>query len=174
MVRKTNIICYCLCGILKKDTNELSYKTEIDAQIQKTNLWSPVGEVHACSVMHSLQPNLLQPTRPLCLRDFPGKNTGVHCYFLLRGSSRLRDGTCVSGVSCIAGSFFTTEPPEKPHQREKEGNKLGALDQHIYTNTYVIDNQQGPTLHTGNYTQYFVITIKGKEYEKEYITVLQT
>ena len=29
-----------------------------------------------------------------------------------RGSSRLRDGTCVSGVSCTAGRFFTTEPPE--------------------------------------------------------------
>ena len=26
---------------LKKDTNELMYKTEIDPQTQKTNLWLP-------------------------------------------------------------------------------------------------------------------------------------
>ena len=30
-----------ICGILKNDTNELIYKTEIDSQTQKTNLWLP-------------------------------------------------------------------------------------------------------------------------------------
>ena len=30
-------------GNLKNDTNELIYKTEIDSQIQKTNLWLPKG-----------------------------------------------------------------------------------------------------------------------------------
>ena len=29
------------------------------------------------------QPHWLQPDRLLCSRDFPGKNTGVGCYFLL-------------------------------------------------------------------------------------------
>ena len=29
-------------------------------------------------------------------------------------SSRPRDQTCVSHISCIAGGFFTTEPPGKP------------------------------------------------------------
>ena len=28
---------------------------------------------------------LVQPTRLLCLGDFPGKNSGVGCYFLLQG-----------------------------------------------------------------------------------------
>ena len=28
-----------ICGIKKKDTNELIYKTEIDSQTQKTDLW---------------------------------------------------------------------------------------------------------------------------------------
>ena len=28
----------------KKDTNELIYKTEIDSQTQKTNLWLPKGK----------------------------------------------------------------------------------------------------------------------------------
>ena len=32
----------------------------------------------------SLQPRGLQPARLLCPWDFPGKNTGVGCYFLLQ------------------------------------------------------------------------------------------
>ena len=36
-------------------------------------------------VSDSLQPHGLQPTRLLCPWDFPGKNTGVGCHFLLKG-----------------------------------------------------------------------------------------
>ena len=36
-------------------------------------------------VSDSLQPHELQPTRLLCPWDFPGKNTGVGCHFLLQG-----------------------------------------------------------------------------------------
>ena len=32
-----------ICGIFKNDTNELIYKTEIDSQTQKTNLWLQKG-----------------------------------------------------------------------------------------------------------------------------------
>ena len=40
----------------------------------------------SCSVMsNSLQPHGLQHTRPLCPWDFPAKNTGVGCHFLLQG-----------------------------------------------------------------------------------------
>ena len=49
-------------------------------------------------------------TRLLCPWGFPGKNTGARCPFLLQGPSQPRDWT---RVSCIAGGFFTTEPPEK-------------------------------------------------------------
>ena len=39
----------------------------------------------ACSVMSdSVQPYGLQPARLLCSQDFPGKNTGMGCHFLLR------------------------------------------------------------------------------------------
>ena len=31
-------------GILKTDTNEFIYKTEIDSQTQKTHLWLPKGK----------------------------------------------------------------------------------------------------------------------------------
>ena len=35
-------------------------------------------------VSDSVQPHRLQPTRPLCPWDSPGKNTGVGCHFLLQ------------------------------------------------------------------------------------------
>ena len=42
--------------------------------------------VFSCSVVSdSLQPHGLQPTRLLCPWDFPHKNTGVGCHFLLHG-----------------------------------------------------------------------------------------
>ena len=42
--------------------------------------------VLSCSGMSdSLQPHELQPARLLCLRNFPGKNTGVCSHFLLQG-----------------------------------------------------------------------------------------
>ena len=44
---------------------------------------------HYCSLANSCPTLLphrgLQPTRLLCPRDFPGKNTGVVCPFLLQG-----------------------------------------------------------------------------------------
>ena len=42
----------------------------------------------ACSVSHVqlfLRPHGLQPTMLLCEPNFPGKNTGVGCHFLLQG-----------------------------------------------------------------------------------------
>ena len=35
---------------------------------------------------------------PFCPHDFPGKNTGVSCHFLLWGSSRIRGQTCISSI----------------------------------------------------------------------------
>ena len=44
------------------------------------------GESVSCSVVSdSLQPCGLYPIRLLCPRNFPGKNTGVGCHFLLQG-----------------------------------------------------------------------------------------
>ena len=51
----------------------------------------------------SLQPRGLQPARLLCPWDSPGKNTGVGCHSLPRGSSPPGDHTL---VSCTAGRFF--------------------------------------------------------------------
>ena len=49
----------------------------------------------------------------LCPWDFPGKNTGAVCYFLLQGTLLPRDQT---HIFCIAGRFCTTKPPGKPIQ----------------------------------------------------------
>ena len=61
-----------------------------------------------------LWPHGLWPTGLLCPWDFPGKNSGVGCQFLLQGifpTQGLNRNFC---VSCIVGRFFTTEPPRKP------------------------------------------------------------
>ena len=52
-------------------------------------------------VSDSLQPHGLQPSRLLCPRDFPDKNTGVGCHFLLQGSSRPRGWKHIFFISCI-------------------------------------------------------------------------
>ena len=59
---------------------------------------------YSLSRVQRLWPHGLQPARLLCLWDFPGKNTGVSCHFLLQGSSVPRDRT---RVSFIAGEFIT-------------------------------------------------------------------
>ena len=42
--------------------------------------------VYTCSVMsHSLWPHGTVPSEILCLWNFPGKNSGVDCHFLLQG-----------------------------------------------------------------------------------------
>ena len=52
---------------------------------------------HVCSVVsESLQPHGLYSTRLLYPWNFPSKNTGMGCHFLLRGIFQPRDWTCVS------------------------------------------------------------------------------
>ena len=53
------------------------------------------------------------PATLFCPWDSPGKNPGVGCHALLQGIFLMK-GTWVSCISCIAGGFFTTEPPGKP------------------------------------------------------------
>ena len=49
--------------------------------------------------------------RLLCPQDFPGKNTGTACRFLLQGSSWPKDQICISYKSpSLAGRFFITAP----------------------------------------------------------------
>ena len=59
----------------------------------------------------SLRLHGMQPTRLLCPWNFPGRNTGVRCPFLLQGIFPTQ-GT--NPRLLLAGGFFTTEPPGKP------------------------------------------------------------
>ena len=52
----------------------------------------------------TLRPHGLQPTSLLCPWNFPDKNTGVGCHFLLQGIFPPRDRTW---ASCAAGGLFT-------------------------------------------------------------------
>ena len=59
-----------------------------------------------CSVMSNfLQPHGLS-ARLLCPWNFPGKNTGIGCHFLLRWIFQPRDQTHVSCISCIGRQIF--------------------------------------------------------------------
>ena len=44
--------------------------------------------------------------------NFPGKDTGMGCHFLLQGIFQPRDHELMSPA--LAGGFFTSEPPGKP------------------------------------------------------------
>ena len=60
-----------------------------------------VDFVHVYSLLNdSLWSQGPQPVRVLCPWDFPGKNAGVSCHFLLQGIFWPRDWTHVSFVSC--------------------------------------------------------------------------
>ena len=68
----------------------------------------------SASVMScSLQPHGPWPIRPLRPWDFQAKILEWVAISFSRGSSRPRTRICLSCVSCIAGRFFTAEPPGK-------------------------------------------------------------
>ena len=78
----------------------------------KTSSLTPLLLLFSCPVMsNSLQPHGLQPDRLLCPWNFPGRNTGLGCHFLLQGIF-LTQGVNphLLQVSCIAGKFFTANP----------------------------------------------------------------
>ena len=57
-------------------------------------------------ISNSLRPRGLWPARLLCPRDFPGKNTGAGCHFLLQGifpSLGLGLILAVTGDTCVGG-----------------------------------------------------------------------
>ena len=66
--------CYTICGILAS----LHEKQKI------SDIYTCVC-VSRSVVSNSLQPHGLQPSRVLCPRAFPGKNTGVGYHYLLQG-----------------------------------------------------------------------------------------
>ena len=63
----------------------------------------------------SLQPHGLYPARLLCPWDFPGKNTGIGCHFLLWEIFLTQESDlCLLHWQADFFFFLTTEPPGKP------------------------------------------------------------
>ena len=69
----------------------------------------------------SLQPHGLWPTRFLCPRNFPGKNTGVGCLFLLQGIVSTQRSNPWHLLHWQA-DFFTTEPPGEQYTGTASAN----------------------------------------------------
>ena len=72
-----------------------------------------------CVCVHSVLSNSCNPmdySPPglLCPWGFSGKSTGVGCHFFLQRIFPTQGLSHISGVSCRAGRFFTTEPAGKP------------------------------------------------------------
>ena len=66
-----------------------------------------------CSVVsYSLQPHGQRSLAGYSPLDFPGKNVGVGCHFLLQEIF----ATLSPATPALAGRFFTTEPAGKPLQ----------------------------------------------------------
>ena len=63
----------------------------------------------SCVVSNFVQPFGQQPTRLLCPRDSPGKNTGVGCHFLLHGHPLKAD--CQSGSKSRPNYTLYTRKP---------------------------------------------------------------
>ena len=55
------------------------------SQTQPSTIDFTDSSVSRSVIPDSLQPHGLQPTGFVCLWDFPGKDTGVGCHFLLQG-----------------------------------------------------------------------------------------
>ena len=63
----------------------------------------------------SLRPHGLLPSRLLCPWNFPGKNTGVGCHFLLQRIFPPQESNpCLLHLLHWQVDSFTTAPPEKP------------------------------------------------------------
>ena len=81
------VLCSVCCIKLPNTHKPLNF---IQGSSIPLNIWSPPKGAMLVSVSHpvvpySLRPHGLQPSRPLCPWDFPRKDTGVGCHFLLQG-----------------------------------------------------------------------------------------
>ena len=100
-----------------------------------------------CSVVSdSLWPHGMQPARLLCPRDFPGKNTGLGCHFLLQGIF-LTQGLNPWLLHLLhwQAIFKITEPPGKPKIFNTSAN-LCLCDSDLYWKIVQYQDQYPGTL----------------------------
>ena len=79
----------------------------------------PSKWMYICSdSSNSLQPHECQPTRLPCTWDFPGKNTGMGCHFLLQGIFPIQGSNLSLLSPALAGRFSTTSATSKWDQHQ--------------------------------------------------------
>ena len=98
----------------------IQYSSILERKDHTRQLWPETGRAAPCMwLICSLSRVWLFATpwtvalQAPCPWDFPGKNIGVDCRFLLQGIFPTK-GSNRHLCLCIASGFFTTEPPGKP------------------------------------------------------------
>ena len=110
---------YEMLGSIKNVVKYLKHKKKLPSKGRGRGMNWEVGiditGVCACVCMHpiisdSLQHHKLQPASLLCLWNFPGKNNGVGCHFLLQGIFPAQGSNLCFAPPASAGRSFTTSP----------------------------------------------------------------
>ena len=83
----------------------------------------------------SVRPLRRQPTRLLCPRDSPGKNTGVGCHFLLQCMKVKSESEALSRVQLLAtpGTGAYQAPPSMGFSRQEYWSWMPLPSQHEWT-----------------------------------------
>ena len=84
----------------------------------------------------SLLPHGLQPTRLLCPWDFPGKNTGVGCHFLLQSSQ----------ISSVQFSHSVVSNSLRPHGLQHTRPPCPSPIPRVYSNSCPLSQCCHPTI----------------------------
>ena len=106
------ILCFSLCSFL-----------DYELVSPQQNLYMNWFMHYMCVCVHTCVLWCIQlfaiswtvPTRLLHPWNFPGKNTGVGCHFLIQGIFPPGIKSASFMYPALAGRFFTTAPPGKPH-----------------------------------------------------------
>ena len=99
-------------------------------------------------VSDSLQPHGLQPAKLLCPWDFPGKNTGVGCHFLLQGIF-LTQGLNLHVLHWQI--LFNTEAPGKPQNASTHTHTRTHTHTHMHAHAHAHTHT-----HTHTHTHAFI------------------
>ena len=81
--------------------------------------YSESESVSRSVISDSLWPHGLLLDKLLCPWNFPGKNTGVGCHFLLQGIFPTQESNLCLMSPALAGEFFTTVATWEAHMKFK-------------------------------------------------------
>ena len=102
----------------------------------------------------SLWPHGLLPARLPCPWAFPGKHTGVGCHLFLQGVFPTQG----SNPFCLAGRFFTSEPPGEHDMGIGKWHYSNSQVPFEKLTTYCLHNRDPPTTHAKDLHQGFIPT----------------